>query len=119
MFNFFQDQPEDFLFFLFKPLRLRWSLFIKLNEIFDSVENFNATYSCYLIIIPSSSLFEPSGKFQRSKIFTSDMLSDSKIKVIPGILLLAKIDGIWKVQGSSNVLIPRSRLFYIFGFHPY
>lgn len=40
------------------------------EEIFNSVENFNTTYLCYLFIIPSLSHLEPSVKFQRPKMFT-------------------------------------------------
>lgn len=76
---------RGFSFFLSKPLLLRWSLFIRLKrvQIFNSLERFKAIYPCYLFIIRSESHFLPSGKFQRPKMFTSDIFSDSEIKVIP------------------------------------
>lgn len=52
-------------------------------QIFNSLERFKAIYPCYVFIIPSESHFLPSAKFQRPKMFTSDIFSDSTIKVIP------------------------------------
>lgn len=84
----FQNQRLFFSFFLnYYYLNGLSSLVWIRVFIFNSLEIFKAIYPWYLFIIPSESHFLPSGTFQRPKMFTSDMFSDSEIKVMPGSVI--------------------------------